>query len=283
MNPAQHVKWLNRLALLAMGLMLLLLLGWAVVQVFGLRVFTRSLTQAVVFGGVGLFAVLGACLILNVMLNLSRMADSLAALHKDTATVGMPASGGDSKRWLALMGAAAVLMVAGLFAGDAHTRSVKKQRLIDTAQSVMQERSARLDAALTLPDSLQQPALLQNLARQLALIEQTDRHVDHIGLLLPARYLGEPVVVQVNRNWSNLRQDATVVEQGMARVELGDLLFKTSADQRQWLFEAFAGRQPQPLYRHEGGHYQLFYPVKIGPDWVVLYFDDRQAYGKVSG
>lgn len=291
MSHATWVKWLNRLAMVALMLLLYWLFIMAVTQIFGLSVFARSITEAFAISLAGLLALMGGSLMLNVMLNLSRMAHSLEQgqpVHASPRPQPLPAK---SPYW-GWVGFGAFLfslgvIAAGLFAGDQYTRTKKKNLLMHTAASLVQERQQSLDQALTLP---LQPtrSTLTGLSQQLLLLEQTERHVDAIQLLLPMRYRGEAVVIGINKHqpWKHSGPLDTPAHHpagaAMADVDVSELLFGTTPEQRQWINDAFAGKQPAPLYHYEGSRYELFYPVRLGPDWVILHFSDQQNYGKVS-
>lgn len=296
MSHATAVKWLNRLAMIALLMLLYWLFIMAVTQIFGLKVFARSITEAFAISLAGLLALMGGSLMLNVMLNLSRMAHSLEKGQPVQGSLSqgplpLPAQS-QSQRWgwlgLAMFLLSLGLIAAGLFAGDQYTRTQKKNRLMLTAAHLVQERQRALDQALSLP---LQPSksVLDGLSQQLMLLEQTERDVDAIQLLLPTQYRGEAVVIGIDKHqpWQHsgpveAAANRHPVQGATAEVDVSELLFSTTSEQRHWLDAAFEGRQPAPLYQYEGSRYELFYPVRLGRDWAVLHFSDQQNYGKVS-
>ena len=277
--------------------------------IYDLKVFSRTSSSIFAAAVGGLFALMGGALILNVMFNLSRIADSLAQpLYKlksinpttqspivstiaapDTACVSVKQPESRAMRfWLVMFFVGFGLISVLLFAGDIYTRKTKQRLMTNVVTTIIQERQARFTSSLHLPFNVDDLDGLQTLQKQLVLIEQSYRQVDRVSLLVPVNYQNETVILHIDRDHpSILRADAAAtadanIELPKPVIEIEDNLFAAEPEQRQWIFAAFKGQKTAPLYQYDGSRYELFYPIKIGHQWAVLYLFDQQYYGKVS-
>lgn len=287
MNHAVMVKWLNRLVVLVLVLLSYVFFIFVFSDIFNLKVFTRTGNNLFGYGVSGLFAVMGAALILNIMLNLSRIADGVEQTVYHRNAEQHVATSQHKRWWLWLAGFLLSLVLIGgaLLSGDRYTRMIKKRLMMATAAQVIQERSSQFNQIVSLPLTENDTAAVQAISDQLKLVRQIERHVDNIHLLLPARYHGEAVVVQLDQHSAiadPIATDATLNTSKTPSVDVNNMLFSSDMSQRQWLQRVFAGQETAPRYSYENDNYELFYPVKLHAGWVVFYFTDRHAYGKVS-
>jgi len=61
-----------------------------------------------------------------------------------------------------------------------------------------------------------------------------------------------------------------------------EYIYSCSAEEREDLIECFQKKQEKHRFSAADGNYELYYPVKADSGFIVLYFTDRQRYGKIG-
>ena len=74
MNAKKLVKATNIIGMVAVTLLVYWVFALILIQVFGLKVFREHITEIFLMSILGIFAVMGGTLMLNIMLNLTRIA-----------------------------------------------------------------------------------------------------------------------------------------------------------------------------------------------------------------
>ncbi len=75
MNAKKLVKATNIVGMVAVTLLVYWVFALILIQVFGLKVFREHITEIFLMSILGIFAVMGGTLMLNIMLNLTRIAE----------------------------------------------------------------------------------------------------------------------------------------------------------------------------------------------------------------
>lgn len=119
MNPKTLVKISNAIGVISIILLIYWVFTFISIQVFGLKVFRENITESFYFSIVGILALMTGALIINLMFNLSRIAEK----HNDDKSLNKKIS----KRILIFFILSFPLIFGGLFAGD-HLTSKRKKR-----------------------------------------------------------------------------------------------------------------------------------------------------------
>ena len=256
---------------------MLLLVYWVfafiLAQVFGLKVFREHISEMFAMSVLGIIALMAGALMLNIMLNLTRIAE------RDQQTQG---GGGRKTVWLLL--AVFPLLAALLFGGDYLSVRRKQQILLQTA-----ERAVQSGAAAALADyRFDLPYILQT-ADTLKLMEKENTAFRSVSLIAPDTIGGKPVYLAFYDEADSYRNLTGVqpAADGFAAKERDnvktvrkiDHVYTTDPADRAYLQQAFAGREGS-RFRVAGGNYTLYYPYRKNGKTVVLVFSDYQRYGK---
>ena len=75
MNAKKLVKATNIIGMVAVTLLVYWVFALILIQVFGLKVFREHITEIFLMSILGILAVMGGTLMLNIMLNLTRIAE----------------------------------------------------------------------------------------------------------------------------------------------------------------------------------------------------------------
>lgn len=278
MNKTKIVSWANVIGILAAVFLVYWVFIFLVNTVFDLKIFDKNLTTAFLTSILGLLALTASALIISLMLNITRIAASLEKLTSSLTNTTLVDGYTTRKLKIMLIGGVAasfILIAVLMFAGDAYSKYIKKQTLLDTAQALVQENQDRLGVV---QDYDFNKDMVNRLTRQINTIAKIDSSVSQLSLLLPDKIDNRFVVL----GFSGGTQYAHGSDQILENPEKIDFIFSGSQSQRAYLQAVFAGKSMDYRFEAYEGNYELFYPVKIGKKIVVFYFSDFQRYGKVS-
>ena len=122
MNAKKLVKATNIVGMVAVTLLVYWVFALILIQVFGLKVFREHITEIFLMSILGIFAVMGGTLMLNIMLNLTRIAER-----------GQEEESKGGRKTLYLLLAVFPLLAALLFGGNYLTIQQKRDILIQSS------------------------------------------------------------------------------------------------------------------------------------------------------
>lgn len=266
MNRERMIQLTNAVAMVSIVLLVYWVFIFVSITVFDLKVFRENITQTFYLSVLGILALLGGAVVVNVVLNLSRIADALAGAKKAKL---MPAGKTRRLRWLAFF-LSFPLLFALLYIGDVASSQRKREYLTDTARRIVEQNKNDID----------------NLSRY----EFTKRYVDNAQATL-RRISGEvkgfpsvSVIVadDIDRRRTYLVFNHYSAWERRGRVLRHDYLFQASIADRDYLRAVFEGQRQDMRFSAHDGSYELYFPVKAAGGIVVLYFTDRAQYGKIG-
>ena len=109
----------------------------------------------------------------------------------------------------------------------------------------------------------------------LEIYSQTDKHFPSVNLLVKDTINGSPVYLGINQSDYEKVNDTLLPSKR-------NYLYKTTQVERDYLDNVFSGKTDELRYSNHDGEYELFYPYKQGSKVIVLYFSERQRYGKLG-
>lgn len=273
MDNRKLVKLTNVIGIVSVLLLVYWVFAFILAQVFGLKVFREHITEMFAMSVLGIIALMAGALMLNIMLNLTRIAE------RDQQTQG---GGGRKTVWLLL--AVFPLLAALLFGGDYLSVRRKQQILLQSA-----ERAVQSGAAAALADYRFDLSYILQTADTLKLMEKENTAFRSVSLIAPDTIGGKPVYLAFYdeadsyRNLTGVQPAAdgfTAKERDNVKtVRKIDHVYTTDPADRAYLQQAFAGREGS-RFRADGGNYTLYYPYRKNGKTVVLVFSDYQRYGK---
>lgn len=273
MDNRKLVKLTNVIGIVSVLLLVYWVFAFILAQVFGLKVFREHITEMFAMSVLGIIALMAGALMLNIMLNLTRIAE------RDQQTQG---GGGRKTVWLLL--AVFPLLAALLFGGDYLSVRRKQQILLQSA-----ERAVQSGAAAALADYRFDLSYILQTADTLKLMEKENTAFRSVSLITPDTIGGKPVYLAFYDEADSYRNLADVqpAADGFAAKERDnvktvrkiDHVYTTDPADREFLQQAFVGREGS-RFQADGGNYTLYYPYRKNGKTVVLVFSDYQRYGK---
>lgn len=254
------IRTTNRLATYAVVGLLYWVAIFLTVTVFDLKIFRERMTEMFFLSLLGIFAILGGAVILNVMSNLSK----ISAAKADTEDG--PISPQRKKTWLLLL--PIPILIACLFAGDQLSAQKKKQLLIAAAERFVEENQ---QALVPLAQYKFSPEYVRRAEKTLGVLNKIDKSFPEVMVIFPDLAEGKELFVGFGgRHYRDEKEE----------LEKTEYIYSTSRDEREYLQKIFAGPDTSYRFHAEKGNYQLYFPAIIAGKKIVIYFSDFQRYGK---
>ena len=264
MNLKFLVKLSNVVALISIVLLIYWVFVFVSVEVFGFKVFRENLSQTFAMSVLGIFVLMAGSLMINVMFNLTRIAqkhnrDEIVEVKSISKKLG----------WIFLLSFPVVFGL--LYAGDYLTSKKKESMLIQSAKSIVEGNTPRANDLLNYQFN---KTWLAETDESLDLMSKTDRNFPNVSVIVKDR-IDESDVFLAFRDYSE-PNDKTIEPQKR------DFIFAATKDDRDYLSKVFDDGYSEIRFSASGGNYELFYPYIKDGKKVVLYFSDYQKYGKMG-
>ena len=267
MKTNKIVTLTNRVALISILVLIYWVFVFTCITVFEFKIFRENITEAFYLSILGILALLGGAMIVNVMLNLTAISETLRGAS-DTSTVA--ATPQKSRKWGRLVFVLSFPLIFGLlYAGDLRTTPLRKHVLIDAAQYLLDEKQDILTQFVPYQFSATYIAAIQP---GLRMLEKSDENFPTISILVADTIDREQVFLRFRRHYLD--------EDELENVEKLDYIYPCSKEERLYLQNVFGGQEIPYRFSAHDGFYELYYPIEVNAQKFVLYFTDRQEYGK---
>lgn len=259
----------NRVARWATVALIYWVFVFLVITVFDLKIFREHMTETFFMSVLGIFALLGGALVLNVMSNLSRISDVLAARAAATAPEAA-APQARSRRWWWVALLSFPVIALALFGGNHLSERHKRDLLIRAASKLVAENQAYMTVLSNYQFSTEHMVKASN---ALDVMAKIDKSFPEVMQVVPETIDGKKVWLGITR-WNKL-------ENGREIDKARYIVSGTQAE-REYLESVFSGGTTAYRFHAEKGNYELYFPVAVAGKTVVLYLSDHQRYGKIG-
>ncbi|WP_107992954.1 peptidase [Neisseria elongata] len=284
MNAKKLVKATNIIGMVAVTLLVYWVFALILIQVFGLKVFREHITEIFLMSILGIFAVMGGTLMLNIMLNLTRIAER-----------GQEEEVRGGRKTVYLLLAVFPILAALLFGGNYLTIRQKRDILTQSSARIVKDNPAQIDA---LADYRFDLAYIKKSSEILDLMAKDDLSFKSAMIIVPDKIDNKPVYLAFSAD-SRLNVGGEAVPAANQNVEGGDnfvmdrngekvmikkmdYVYSPNLKEREYLQKVFAGQTQEMRYEAEDGHYSLCHPYRKNGKTIILCFSDYQEYGKIG-
>lgn len=291
MNAKLLVKISNSIGLISIILLIYWVFTFVLIQVFGLKIFRQHLTESFLMSILGILALMGGALMLNIMFNLTRIAERAQQPTVESKT---------PKKTLGACLALFPIIAALLFGGDYLSTQKKQKMLVNSAESMIQNEQNRFQQLTNY--QFNESYILQT-AVNLKFLAILDRSFADVQVIIADKIENNPVYLGFTSqlyytNENNMLEQAAedaAIEAARAVNEISEsavpVKTKLSLDkkryvkqlslaEKEYLKTVFEQGNKEILFQAEDGDYQLYLPYRLQNKTIVLYFSDRQRYGK---
>lgn len=265
MNLKQLVRLSNLIGIVSILLLIYWVFTFLLITVFDLRVFREDLTDTFYMSILGILALMAGALMMNLMFNLTRIA------QKHNADELFAAKGTNKIGWILLL--LFPVLVLLLFGGDFITSTVRERTLTETARSIIDNNSMKMDHLLRYEFTYEWGSHTESILR---ILSETDSDFPQISVIVEDTLMSEPVYLMFTPRMYFAEDTVRFNDKKTA------FMFKSSRYERDYFQSVFHGNNEQTLYQVDKGNYELFYPVKNAGKQMVLRFSQYERYGKIG-
>ncbi|MCL5078562.1 peptidase [Neisseria perflava] len=283
MNAKKLVKATNIVGMVAVVLLVYWVFVLILSNVFGLKVFREYITEIFLMSILGIFAVMAGALILNIMLNLTRIAER-----------GQEEESKGGRKTLYLLLAVFPVLAALLFGGNYLTVQKKRQILTQSLERIVKDNPSQINA---LADYRFDFAYIKKAALILELMSKEDSAFKAATVIVPDTIGNKQVYLAFSAD----SQLSGIDEQAPNAQGVGDnngfvvtrngnketisktqYLYAPNLSEREYLKRIFVGQTNEIRYEVKDGNYSLCHPYRQNGKTIVLCFSDYQQYGKIG-
>jgi hypothetical protein len=234
------------------------------IEVFGLKIFRENLTQTFYLSVMGILALMFGALIINIMFNLTRIAEKH---NQDDVN--------RTKRVSKKIGFIFLLsfpLVFGLLYGGDYLTSIKKEKmLIASAKSIVENNLSKSNQLVNYSFN---KIWIAGTAEILDLYSKTDTHFPYVSVIVSDSVDHSQVYLSFRHYYRGKDDTLQPVKQ--------DFIKETTKEERDYLATVFEKNNHGVRFSAKNGRYELFYPFKKNGRTIVLFFSDYQQYGKMG-
>lgn len=264
MNNKSLVRLSNIIGITSIILLVYWVFIFISITVFGLKVFRENLTETFYLSVVGILALMLGALIINVMFNLTRIAEK----HNQDDTL-------EKKKSFRKMGIAFAVsfpVIFGLLFGGDYLTSTKKERmLISSAKSIVND---NVDKSNQLVNYSFEEKWMIATNETLDLFSKTDKNFPYVTVIVTDTTNNSQVFLGLREYYGKINDTISPKK--------NEFIYKTSEIERKYLKNVFYNKSNATRFSASDGRYELFYPYSKGGKTIVLYFSDYQRYGKIG-
>jgi hypothetical protein len=263
MNPKQFVRISNIIGILSIVFLTYWIFTFVTIEFFGLKIFRQNLTEIFYLSVTGILALLVCALIVNIMFNLTRIAQK----HNQDE----PAKPIRKKVvWVFLAIFPMLLLV--LFGGDYLTSKKKEGLLLKSAESIFTTNSKKSDHFLNY--TFDENWIIET-EEILEIISKKDNNFRHISILMKDSISNEPIFLGFTAQYHKNPNDTIQPIKKKYTIH-------TTQPEREYLNSVFDNSNGTYRFSSYDGRHELFYPYFKGQKKIVLYLSDYQRNGKIG-
>ena len=254
------VKITNKIALVTViGLMY-----WVFIfissTVFGFKVFKENMTEMFLLSIFGIFAILTGAIILNIMFNLTAIAEGRGTVNTGTEKSYKTAV-------IAFVGSLVVIFFL-LYAGDIATSKLKENHLVKSATELLEEQKEILNL---LSDYAFTKEYIEAAGQNIKILSEIEEKFPRVTIIARDSINGRAVLLGFG-NYTGLGNDE--------EPRKPDYILSTSSDERKYLNAVFDGETKKYQFSSSEGRYEIYYPVKTEKGLIVIHLSQHSRYGK---
>jgi hypothetical protein len=262
MDSRKMVKLSNGIGFLA----ILALVYWVIIfittQVFGLKIFKETITQTFNWSIIGILALMFGALIINIMFNLSRIADKInndneIAVKK--TRIGI----------IAFICSLPILIIC-LFLGNYLSAKKIENELKYSADGIIESYQSEIDKISNYSFDKE---WINNTTNLLSLMIRLDHSFNNMAVIFEDK---------INESQFYLTFiDGLKINENEELTKL-DFIRKYDLEEREYIEKVFNENYNQKYFLSNKGSYHLFVPYENNGKKFILFFSDQRHYGSLK-
>lgn len=264
MNKDRIIKISNAVGIVSIILLIYWVFIFISITVFGLKVFKENITDSFYFSIIGILSLMFGALMINMMLNLTKISDYVDRKEPLTNLK-------KSKLSTILLLASFPVIFASLYAGDKLTSNKKENYLIESATYLTEQYADKVE---NLANYSFTEEYIQQAEKTLEYLGKIDNNLPYAFIIVQDSVEGSLTFLKIR----NYQMDYTT-KQNEDKIEY---IYSCSKEEKEYLKKVFNQGHKKPRFSSYNGNYELFYPVLSYHQKIVIFFSEYQRYGKVG-
>ena len=265
MNSNKMVKISNRIGFIAVLALVYWVLIFITTQIFGLRIFKETLTATFNWSILGILVLMFGALIINIMFNLSRIADKInngnetiekTSIKKRTGTIIFIAS--------------LPIIIITLFFGNYLSSKKIENELKKSADAIINSFNTAINE---LSNYSFDTNWINKASNLFSLMVRIDSEINNVGIIFEDEIDGNIVYLTVV-NGNQIREDDVLNKIYFIR--------NYKLKEREYIAKYFRENYNQKYFLSENGVYNLFVPYENSNKKILFFFSNRREYGSLS-
>ena len=254
------VKLTNKIALIAVFLLIYWVFIFVINAVFEFRVLKENLTEMFFLSVFGIFAILFGSIILNIMYNLTAIAEGRPSQQESNF----------SKKPVILFLASLGIIAFLLYYADLKTSQKKEEYLVSSAARVLEDQADIVDR---LSDYSFSKEYIENANEDISILSKVEEKYPNVTVIVRDQVKANSVLL----GFGSYSSVFDKTEPKKTR-----FILSTSSAERDYLNSVFDGKNKNHLFSSHDGRYEIYYPAQTSKGIIVIHMSQRSRYGKLG-
>jgi NADH:ubiquinone oxidoreductase subunit 5 (subunit L)/multisubunit Na+/H+ antiporter MnhA subunit len=259
------VKLTNKIALVTVILLTYWVFIFVCSTVFGFKIFRENMTEVFMLSILGIFAILFGAVILNIMFNLTAIAE-----ERDKSSIPSVKVSKRSKIVLPAFIVSLVVIFALLYIGDLTTSKKKESYLVKAASALIEEQK---DMLLRATDYSFSKTYINQISSDIKILSQVEEKFPQVTVIVQDEIDGKPLLLRFS-SYSAIHNNE--------KPKKVDYILSTSSEERKYLYSIFTQGNNQHKFSANDGRYEIYFPVRTEKGIVVIHLSQYSRYGKMG-
>jgi hypothetical protein len=255
------VKVTNKIALVSVVGLMYWVFIFVCSTVFGFKVFRENMTEMFLLSILGIFAILSGSIILNIMFNLTAIAEGNRDVETKKSNATRPA---------VIFISSLLVIFLGLYFGDMATTKKKETYLVSSASDLVTEQS---DVMSRLSNYSFTREYLESTSQDIKILNKVEEKFPSITVIV-RDYINDKSYLLGFGGYIYLNDDK--------EPQKSNYILSTSSEERKYLNSVFSGENKKHWFSSSDGRYEMYFPVKTEHGVIVLHLSQRSRYGKIG-
>jgi hypothetical protein len=255
-------KITNKIALITVVLLVYWVFIFISSTVFGFKVFRENLTEMFLLSILGIFTILSGSIILNIMYNLTAIAEGRKQVEKETEK--------SKKFTITAFLSSLVVIFFLLYTGDYATSKKKEKQLISSASDLIEEQK---EIITRLSDYSFSQQYIERASQDIKMLSMVEEKFPRVTVITRDTIDGKDFLLGFT-NRTHLGKDQKALK--------ANYILSTSSKERDYLHSIFDSKATKHLFSSSDGRYEIYYPVKTEHGQIVIHLSQYSRYGKLG-
>jgi hypothetical protein len=255
------VKVTNKIALVSVVGLMYWVFIFVCSTVFGFKVFRENMTEMFLLSILGIFAILSGSIILNIMFNLTAIAEGRTNIDRKAK---------NSYRPLVLFVGSLLIIFVLLYAGDIATTKKKEAYLVSSASDLVSEQNETISRLSNYSFSRE---FLESASQDIKILSKVEEKFPSITVIVQDNIKGKKYLLGFG-GYFRLSDDN--------EPQKANYILSTSSEERKYLNSVFSEKNTNHWFSSNDGKYEMYFPVETENGRIVLHLSERSRYGKIG-